>query len=152
MAELSTSTEIDAPASRVWALLEDFGAIERWWPSDGPISIESVRIEGEGVGMIRHIQNRGVANCTSERLDLLDPQTRTLILSIVGDRPPGMTAYVAEGRVVELDAQRCRVDYRANVTTVAGREEKMVKAIRYTWTEMFRGLARAASAGDARDA
>lgn len=144
MAEVTLSAELEAPAAAVWDLLTDFGNIQRWWPADAPIHIERVEIEGNGVGMIRHIYNKGVKGCNSERLDLVDPATRTWILSIVGVRPLGMTAYVAEGHLVELGSGRCRIDYRANVTTEPGREEQVRKALLFTWPVMFRGLEQAA--------
>ena len=144
MAEVTLSAELEAPAAAVWTLLADFGAIERWWPADGPIQIERVDIEGSGVGMIRHIHNKGIPGFISERLDLVDPATRTWILSIVGTRPRGMTAYVAEGHLVELGAGRCRIDYRANVTTDPGRDEQVKRALLLTWPVMFRGLEQAA--------
>jgi len=145
MAEVSSSAVLAAPAASVWRLLEDFGCIERWWPSDGPVQIEHVDVTGAGIGMIRHIRNRGAAQPVSERLDLLDPATHTIVLSIVGDRPPGITAYVAEGHVVPLDAGHCRIDYRALVTTQSGREEAVRKSLLKTWALMFRGLEQAAS-------
>ena len=144
MAEVTLSAELEAPAAAVWALLADFGNIERWWPADGPIQIERVENEGSGVGMIRHIHNKGIPGFISERLDLVDPATRTWILSIVGTRPRGMTAYVAEGHLVELGAGRCRIDYRANVTTDPGRDEQVKRALLLTWPVMFRGLEQAA--------
>jgi len=144
VAEVSTSTVLAAPAQPVWRLLEDFGHIERWWPSDGAIRIDHVEIEGQGVGMIRHILNRGAAHRVSERLDFLDPATRTIVLSIVGTRPAGITAYVAEGRVLEIDATRCRIDYRALVTSTPGREAQVRDALLKTWSLMFRGLESAA--------
>lgn len=140
MAEVSISRILAASADAVWSLLADFGAIERWWPKDGPAPIESVVIEGNGVGMIRHITNRGARQPVSERLDLLDPATRTLVLSIIGSRPMGITAYVAEGHVVELEPGSCRIDYRALVTTEPGREEQVRKALLKTWSLMFSGL------------
>lgn len=149
MPEVGTQAELAAPAEAVWRLLADFGAIEAWWPTDIPSPIESVRLEGHEVGMIRHIFNRGSTQPVSERLELLDPASRVLVLSIIGDRPIGITAYVAEGRVVEIDADRCRIDYRAVFTTEPGREEAVRKRLLKTWGLMFRGLeARAAS--DAR--
>lgn len=144
MTEVTLSAVLETPAAAVWELLADFGDIQRWWPADGPIQIERVDIEGSGVGMIRHIHNKGIPGFISERLDLVDPATRTWILSIVGTRPRGMTAYVAEGHLVELDAGRCRIDYRANVTTDPGREEQVKRALLLTWPVMFRGLEQAA--------
>ena len=140
MPEVKVSQVLDAPADAVWRLLADFGAIKRWWPDDGSAPIETVEVAGDGVGMIRHIQNRGAPSAVSERLDLLDPATRTIVLSIVGTRPMGITAYVAEGRVSDAGPGRCRIDYRALVTTDPGREEQVRKALLKTWSLMFRGL------------
>jgi uncharacterized protein YndB with AHSA1/START domain len=145
MAEIRVSAVIKAPAEAVWQLLEDFGNIQRWWPADGPIRIEHIEVEGQGVGMIRHIQNHGARHRVSERLDFIDPATRTLVLSIVGTRPGAITAYVAEGRVVEIDATSCRIDYRALVTTTPGREDQVREGLMKTWKIMFAGLESAAA-------
>jgi hypothetical protein len=67
------------------------------------------------------------------------------MLSIVGTRPDGITAYVAEGRISEIDAGRCRMDYRALVTSTPGREEQLRNALLKTWALMFRGLESAAT-------
>lgn len=147
MPELTTTEILAAPADAVWRLLADFGAIEHWWPKDGPVPIESVTLEGQGVGMVRHIRNAGVAQPVSERLDYLDPSSRTLVLSIIGQRPPGITAYVAEGRIEALDATSCRMHYRALVTTAPGLEEAVRKGVLKTWARMFRGLEAAARTG-----
>ena len=144
MAEVSTNVVLQAPAAAVWRLLEDFGSIERWWPGDGPVRIQRVEVEGAGLGMVRHIQNHGAGQRVSERLDFLDPATRTIVLSIVGARPPGITAYVAEGHLVEIDPGRCRMEYRALVTSPPGREQQVRDGILKTWALMFRGLESAA--------
>lgn len=145
MAELFAQADIAAPAARVWGLLADFGNIQAWWPRDGALQVERVVLEGEGIGMLRHIYNRGVPQCASERLDLLDPQTFTLVLSIVGQRPGGITAYVATSRLVPLDERSCRMEHRALVTTVAGRERAVDHFLRQAYAGMFAGLQAAAT-------
>lgn len=142
--EIRVSAELAAPADSIWRLLEDFGNIQGWWPDDGAIRIQDVQLEGQGVGMIRHILNRGARHRVSERLDFVDPATRTIVLSIVGTRPAGITAYVAEGHVVELDATRCRMDYRSLVTVTAGREQQVREMLEMTYERMFAGLLAAA--------
>lgn len=149
MPEITSNAVLNASAEAVWATLADFGGIQGWWPADIPMPIEQVRIEGAGVGMVRHILNKGAAQPVSERLDLLDPVGRTLVLSIIGERPLGLTAYVAEGRVVRLDHGRCRLEYRALFTTVPGREEAVKRGLLKTWDVMFRGLERASGRGPA---
>ena len=144
MIEVVEHRLLAAPALCVWQLLEDFGSIQRWWPADGRIRIAKVDIEGAGLGMIRHIYNHGAKHAVSERLDLLDSQSRTLVLSIIGTRPPGITGYVAEGRVVDVAKNQCRMDYRALITTSGGDDEKVRSGILKTWAVMFEGLERTA--------
>jgi uncharacterized protein YndB with AHSA1/START domain len=146
MSEICTSKIIEAPAEAVWALLADFGNIEAWWPNDGDIRIEQVEVEGHGIGMVRHIKNAGVEKRVSERLDYLDPPTMTWMLSIVGTRPLGITAYVAIGRITPLALDHCRLDYRVYVTTEPGREKRVEQALRFTWGVMFSALEAAARA------
>jgi uncharacterized protein YndB with AHSA1/START domain len=145
MPEITTRRDIEAPAEAVWSLLADFGNIAAWWPKDARIRIEKVDVEGEGVGTVRYIKNQGVAKVVSERLDFLDPDTMTWILSIVGDRPPGIIAYVAIGQLFPLGPDRCRADYRCYVTTEPGLEKRMEEILRLTWSVMFSGLESAAS-------
>lgn len=140
MPEVTSSYVLAVPAPAVWALLVDFGSIQKWWPTDGQVRIDHVEVEGQGVGMIRHIYNEGIPTPVSERLDLLDHATRTIVLSIVGRRPPGLTAYVAIGRLAEIDAASCRLDYSALITTDAGREERVRAGVLKTWSLMVQGL------------
>jgi hypothetical protein len=140
MAELSVSATIAGSAERVWKLLADFGAIQAWWPKDGPVQIDHVELEGQGIGMIRHIYNKGMPHCASERLDLLDPESKTLILSIVGQRPGGITAYVATSRLLPLGPDSCRMEHRAIVTTEPGREKSVERFLYQAYELMFKGL------------
>jgi len=150
MAELFAQAEIAAPVQRVWSLLADFGNIQAWWPSAGPLRIERVVLEGHGVGMVRHIYNHGVPQCASERLELLDHQSHTLVLSIIGQRPGGMTAYVATSRLFQVGEASCRMEHRALVTTVPGREQAVERFLRQAYDGMFSGLREAAASEAAR--
>lgn len=140
MAELSACATIMKPVDSVWRLLADFGNIEAWWPRHGPLQIDHVVLEGQGIGMIRHIYNKGMPTCASERLDLLDPESRTLVLSIVGQRPGGITAYVAISRLLPLDADSCRIEHRGIVTTEPGREKAVERFLYQAYDLMFDGL------------
>lgn len=140
MAELSASAIIHGSVQQVWDLLADFGNIQAWWPQDGPVRIERVVLEGQGIGMIRHIYNHGMPQCASERLDLLDPDNKTLVLSIVGQRPGGITAYVATSRLLPQGPDACVMEHRALVTTTPGREKAVERFLRQAYELMFRGL------------
>jgi uncharacterized protein YndB with AHSA1/START domain len=137
---LRTYHVFDTTAAKVWALLEDFGAIERWWPTEGPMVIERVEIEGHSIGMVRHIYNRGAGHRVSERLDRLEAQERLLQLSILGPDPTRAPWYQATARVVELQDGRCRLDYDSEFTAPRGRENQVRDGILVADREMFKGL------------
>ncbi|MCY1393305.1 Polyketide cyclase / dehydrase and lipid transport [compost metagenome] len=136
--------DFPAPAAMLWEMLADFGNIERWWPQDEPsVQIERVEFEGQGLGLTRHIYNRGFAAPVSERLDFQDPQARVYKLSIVGARPAGLTQYQATGQIEALTPRRCRLNYSSVFTTVSGQPEEAEVFLRGAYALMFKGLAQA---------
>ncbi len=137
--------DINAPASAVWAFLENYEDIEAWWPKNGPVDIERVEIEGSGIGVIRHIYNHGMPHPVSEQLDFLDPANRTLKLSIVCDKPAGIIQYQATGKVIENGADRCRLTYHSEFVTEPGREEDARQFLSAAYQLMFTGLEQAAN-------
>lgn len=142
MLQIETHQELDAPAAMVWALLADFANIRRWWPTDDEaVLIERVELEGEGIGMIRHIYNRGFPVAVSERLDYQDPESLSYKLSIVGDRPAGLLSYQATGWISPLPDGRCRLNYRGEFATQPGRAQEAEAFLRAAYALMFRGLA-----------
>jgi len=137
---LSMRHDFDAAAGDLWALLQDFGRIDRWWPSGEAIRIERVVVEGEGVGMTRHIYNAGFERPISERLDFIDAQARVLKLSIGGERPAGISHYQATGRVESLGEQRCRLYYDAEFSAGTGDAAPARTMLETAYTLMFKGL------------
>jgi len=135
----------DASAGALWALLADFGAIERWWPTKGTLLIERVELEGHGIGMVRHIFNRGAARPVSERLDRLDLEERVLQLSILSAEPPRTAWYQATCRLIARDDGGCRLDYESEFTAPRGRENQTRDAILAAYRDMFIGLQDAAA-------
>ena len=133
-----------APAATLWEMLADFGNIERWWPQDEPsVQIERVEFEGNGIGLTRHIYNRGFAAPVSERLDFQDSQTLLFKLSIVGERPAGLTEYQATGQIEALAPTRCRLNYSSAFTTASGRPEEAEAFLQVAYALMFKGLTQA---------
>lgn len=144
MLHIETYQDLDAPAAMVWALLADFADIEKWWPSDDEtVMIERVELEGEGIGQIRHIYNRGFSMAVSERLDYQDPESLTYKLSIVGDRPVGILSYQATGWITALSDAQCRLSYRGEFATQPGQAKEAEAFLRGAYALMFRGLAQA---------
>lgn len=147
MQTIETHHDFAAPASRIWAFLEDFANIEAWWPMEGPVAIREVVLEGEGIGMTRHMHNHGMPHPVSERLDFMDSANRELKLSIVGQRPAGIVRYQAHGRLIELDGERCRMTYHAEFESEPGREEEAHAFLTACYPLMFNGLEQAAKRG-----
>lgn len=144
MHTITTHHDFDAPAELLWDYLQDFAHIERWWPKDVPaVQIERVELEGEGVGLIRHIYNKGFPAPVSERLDYQDPASMTYKLSIVGQRPAGLTAYQATGRIEPLPGGRSRLNYHSEFATESGRPDDAEAFLRGAYDLMFMGLAAA---------
>lgn len=146
MLHICVHHDFDAPAALMWELLADFANIERWWPTDEEaVQIERVELEGEGIGLIRHIYNRGFPAPVSERLDAQDPANLSYQLSIVGERPAGLTSYQATGRIEALAEDRCRLHYRGEFTTAPGRSQEAEAFLRAAYALMFKGLGQASA-------
>ncbi|MDH3211295.1 MAG: SRPBCC family protein [Myxococcales bacterium] len=102
MVEVRTEREFEVDAKALWAILADFGDI-RWIPG-----IEQVELEGEGVGMVRHVTAPGMPQL-HERLDAIDHATMTLDYSLPAVAYLQVRNYRARARVVALAAGRCRL-------------------------------------------
>ncbi|SDN82893.1 SRPBCC family protein [Pseudomonas jinjuensis] len=140
-----THHDFKAPARRLWELLADFADIQRWWPlDDDSVKIERVELEGEGIGLTRHIYNVGFPAPVSERLDYQDVGTLTYRLSIVGQRPAGILDYQATGRIEILSGGGSRLHYHSDYSVERGREEEAEAFLRGAYGLMFRGLEKAA--------
>ncbi|MCO6056891.1 SRPBCC family protein [Pseudomonas sp. MOB-449] len=138
---ISIHHDFTAPAELLWELLADFADIQRWWPTDDEaVMIERVELEGEGVGLIRHIFNRGFPAPVSERLDYQDAAGMIYRLSIVGARPAGLIAYQATGRVEPLADGGCRLHYHGEFQTQPGCEGDAELFLRGAYGLMFKGL------------
>lgn len=147
MQTIDTHRDFAVDAARIWAFLEDFGNIEAWWPAGGPVAIREVVLEGEGIGMIRHIHNHGMPAPVSEQLDFIDPASRTLRLSIVGQRPAGLLRYQATGRLTERGPGHCRLSYHSEFDAEPGREDEARGFLSGAYELMFDGLDQAARRG-----
>ena len=51
MHQVQLTMSVQAPAAAVWSVLSDFGGFLNWVTIEGG----KIRLEGEGVGMIRHL-------------------------------------------------------------------------------------------------
>ena len=73
MNKVEIAVDIAADAGRAWETLADFGAFLDW--AGGGQG--EIRIEGEGIGMTRHLELPGAVKL-AERLTRRDVESRTL--------------------------------------------------------------------------
>lgn len=106
MAEVKVEETVEAPAAAVWALVSDFGGVDKW---AGP-AIQGCSVEGEGVGAVRTLTLPGDATL-QEKLESFDPESRTQSYSIVDPSPLPLTGYLSTLHVEEDGPQRCRVQW-----------------------------------------
>jgi hypothetical protein len=115
MQEINLTMSADAPPEKVWEVLADFGGFLNW--AGGGAG--EITIEGEGIGMVRHLKMSG--NEIAERLILLDPVKRMLGYELVYGEPLGMKQYkaivqVVDGGAVDGDAV-CEIIWKGEFDT-----------------------------------
>ena len=101
MVEVSVEHEHEFGAKEVWAVFADFGNVS-WVPG-----IEKVELEGERVGMIRHL-TVPVYPQLHERLDSIDHEEMVLEYSIPAVEYIQVEDYAARAQVFDLGPGRCR--------------------------------------------
>lgn len=100
--EVELEREYEFGAGDVWAVIANFGNVS-WVPG-----IEKVDLEGEGVGMIRHL-TVPVYPQLHERLETLDHVDKVLEYSIPAVEYISVKNYGARAQVIDLGPGRCRV-------------------------------------------
>jgi hypothetical protein len=104
MIEVKVERVLEFGAQKVWAIIADFGNVS-WVPG-----IEKVELEGEGVGMVRHL-TVPVFPQLHERMDAIDHEKMILDYSIPAVAYIDLKNYFARAQVVALEAERCRLIY-----------------------------------------
>ncbi|MBQ0795326.1 SRPBCC family protein [Zhongshania sp.] len=104
MVETHLARELDIPAERVWALLEDFGDIS-WAPG-----IDKIELIGSGIGMTRRLHIKGI-DPIDEVLTAQDASTMSFAYDIPRGVPMPVTNYSANAKVTALDDGRCQIDW-----------------------------------------
>lgn len=107
---VKTVEDIPSPIEDVWAILQAFGAIKTWMPT-----IESCKVEGEGVGAVRTVSTGG--NSIQEKLEVFDHKKHLVSYRLVD--PTGMPMKGGFG-TVSLTADG---DNNTKITWVSDAEE-----------------------------
>ena len=104
MVEVSIEREFNVKAERIWDMLANFADIS-WIPA-----LEKVELEGEGVGMIRHVTAPGLP-IMHERMDGIDHENMALDYSTPEVEFLKTKNYSARAQVFALEGDRCRLHW-----------------------------------------
>ena len=132
--EQENSLACDSDAA--WRVLADFGNFLAWATGGAG----TARLEGEGVGMIRHLDIPGLG-LVSERLDRLDHASRTLAYSMVSETMAGMVRYSATVQVISDGVGQCCLRWRGDFEPLPGIDsEEVGNSLAGSYTLMSQGL------------
>ncbi|MEE3327902.1 MAG: SRPBCC family protein, partial [Myxococcota bacterium] len=96
--EVLVTESFSVSADEIWNLLRDFGGILKW----NPDSLESVTVEGEGLGSIRTITIPGGVSL-QEKLEAFDDPGRSFSYSFTGKLLLPLENYLASMTVIPVD-------------------------------------------------
>lgn len=127
MAEVYTSSIINAPAERVWARIRDFNALPAWHPL-----IAESRIEGgapsDQVGCVRDFRLKDGGRIREKLLALSDYEF-SCSYSIL-ESPMGVENYVATLKLTPVtDGDRTFAEWSAEFECAAGAEAQLIADI-----------------------
>lgn len=127
MAEVYTSSIINAPAERVWARIRDFNALPAWHPL-----IAESRIEGgapsDQVGCVRDFRLRDGGRIREKLLGLSDYEF-SFSYSIL-ESPMGVENYIASLKLTPVtDGNRTFAEWSADFECAAEAEAQLIADI-----------------------
>lgn len=104
MAHTAVKRTLAVPAETLWERLANFGDVSWITPAT------RVEVEGSGPGMVRLVY-AGSETAVRERLESLDPGTRTLVYTIPENNPLPVEGYRATVRIDDLGKGRCEIEW-----------------------------------------
>jgi hypothetical protein len=127
MVKVYTSSVIDAPADRVWALLRDFDGLPRWHPAIAESRIEQGQ-PADKVGCIRNFTLQDGGRIREQLLALSD-YDYSVTYSIL-ESPMGVENYIATLKLVPVtDGERCFAEWTAEFDCDPSRETELARQI-----------------------
>jgi hypothetical protein len=128
MAIVTFDRDLSVSAVAAWDVLADFEGFLNWAVGgpDGGATIEIVGEAGaDGIGVIRRMNIPGIG-IIGERLIRREPENKLLSYEICEGKPLGMDTYIAVVTLSENDNGTCHIDWKGDMTAVAGADESQV--------------------------
>lgn len=139
MTAVTYQQDLDLSADAVWDVLKDFGSLLKWTGGEGTIDVE-----GEGVGMMRTL-NIPALGLIQERVEILDPETKTLSYRLIGGQPLGMASYLALVQLIDGGNGgdgACRIAWHGEFEAAEGMDGAEIAAnLEGSYVGMSKGLA-----------
>lgn len=127
MVKVYTSSVIEAPADRVWAVIRDFNGLADWHPGIAESRIED-GAPADKVGCVRNFNLQDGGNIREQLLSLSD-YDYTCTYSILSS-PMGVENYVATLRLMPVtDGNRTFAEWTAEFDAPPGRERELADSI-----------------------
>ena len=133
MAKATVTEALPAPLGDVWKLIRDFGDLSAWAPG-----ANVTKLEGEGVGMIRHIEG-GDAGYFKEQCEAHDDENHTFGYTLLISPGP-IEDYHAEVRLTETGPDACEIEWSSVFRHGGVPEEEIVKGVEDTYRIFIESL------------
>ena len=127
--------DLQASAESVWELVRGFGEIMKWSGD----AIQSVSVEGDGIGAVRTIGIAGGAQL-QEKLEAHDDGKRTFSYSFVGELLLPLDDYYATLTIIDTGANQCRVEWGSTFTPKGVSEEQARGMVEGIYTNGIGGI------------
>jgi hypothetical protein len=121
---------------RVFAALMDFGGVGTLAPE----SLDRVECEGEGLGAIRRVYVKGLAEPVVERLDVASDE-RVFAYSIIAPTALPIDRYIAVVELADAPDGGCTVRWGSN-WIATGPEAQVRKMLTRTYETLIEGIVR----------
>jgi hypothetical protein len=133
---LEQENSLACESEAAWKVLADFGNFLPWATGGAG----TARLEGDGVGMTRHLDIPGLG-LVSERLDRIDDASRTLAYSLVSENTAGMARYSARVQVIPDRPGQCYLRWRGEFEPQPGIDpEEVENSLAGSYARMSQGL------------
>lgn len=129
MADVSVTEELPAPAHVVWSLIEDFGDMSAWSPDS-----KVIRSEGQGQGAVRTAESAD--GLYVERCESYSPESYSFQYTLV-ESPHPYEEYLGTVTLIEIDDQRCEVEWKSDFEMSGVKKEYVVDALIKTYRDVF---------------
>ena len=116
MGKFGVTETLAFPVDTVWELLRDFGNVS-WVPGMG----DSVRVEGEGVGMSRFFGTPGAE--IQETLVAFDENRKTFSYEIPNNLPLPLDQYLATVQLTDLGNGQTQIEWSCEANPTGTAEE-----------------------------